>query len=181
MISQPLLYPSSTHRPNVYIMPVYNRVYAHESRPTGIGRVEMCQVFAVWICATCTNENGLHRGCVVQVICKGILHRWLCIFEELQRVCLHADLDKVLNLLEGMRGLDVHAFDGGFGVGVWIARGETLFVKRTEVQDQENEAVFPAVVGNGELWESGCAVSATPVACGTRRSTRTCTCPGRRR
>ena len=120
----------------------------------------MCQVLAVGICAAGADEDSFYGGGVAQVVCEGVLHGGLCVFEELERVRLYADLDEVLDLLEGVRGLDVHAFDGGVGVGVWIAGCETLLVECAEVQDQEDEAVFAAIVGDGELWESGGAVSA---------------------
>lgn len=95
----------------------------------------MLQVLTVGVCPSGAYEYGFHGGSVVQVVCEGGLHR-LCVFKQLQRVCLYADFDKVLDLLEGMWGLDVDTFDGGFGAGIWFRRCETLPVEGAEVQDQ---------------------------------------------
>ena len=116
--------------------------------------VEVLQVLAMGVGPSGADEDGLDGGCVVQVVCESGLHR-LCVFKQLQRVCLHAGLHKVLHFLKRMWGLDVDAFDCGFRAGVWLRRREAFSVEGAEVQDQQDEAVFAAIVGDGELGKPG--------------------------
>jgi hypothetical protein len=129
-------------------VPVYDGVYAHEGRPARVRGVEMCKVLAVRVRPPGAHEDGLDRGCVVQVVGEGGLHG-LRILKQLQRVCLDRDFDKVLDLLERVRRLDVDAFDSGLGVGVWAGGGEAFAVESAEIQDEEDETVLAAVVGEG--------------------------------
>jgi hypothetical protein len=47
--------------------------------------------------------------------------------------------------------LYVDALDGRLGVGVRVRRGKALLVEGTQVENQEDETVLAAIVGEREL------------------------------
>lgn len=124
-------------------MPVYDRMYTHEARPTMIRGIEMLQVFTMWVCAAGADEYGLDGRIVAQVRFECYLHG-TAVGGESKAIGMARLGDKLLDFRERMRGLDVHSLDGLRKRG---SGGHAATVKGTEVQDEENEAVFAAVVG----------------------------------
>lgn len=100
-----------THSPNLDVVPVNDGVYAHEAGPTVIRGVEVCQMLAVGVRPPSANEYRLHEGMVVQVRLECCLHRRIVCCES-QAVGMAGLGDKVLDLRERMRGLDIDRLDG---------------------------------------------------------------------
>jgi hypothetical protein len=63
-----------THSPDINVVPVYNRMYAHEGRPAMVSGIEMCQMLAMRICSPCPYEDALDLGSIMEVVCKCSLH-----------------------------------------------------------------------------------------------------------
>lgn len=134
-----------THSPDIYVMPIYDGMYAHKLGPARIGGIKMCQVLAMWICPTSTDKYGLYRRCVAEVICERSLHGF-CILEQGEGVCSHTARNEFFNFCEGMWGLDVHALDGSGSIRVRSGAGQVFLVESAEIQYKKDEAVLAAVV-----------------------------------
>jgi hypothetical protein len=112
--------------------------------------IEMRQPGPMRIRPARAHENGLDLREVVQILLERRLHA-LGVARHRERVGLLRFADKGLDLLEWVRGHDVHGLDGR-GVG---AVEECLRREDVEIEDQEDKAVFSAVVGEGEFGEAG--------------------------
>lgn len=94
------------------------------------------------VCAPGADEDGFDMRVVVEVGGEGDAHGRVCVAIEGEVVMLRGGCDEVVNEGEGVAWVDVDTREGGGEV--WV-RGE-----EGEVEDQEDEAVFAAVVGEGE-------------------------------
>ena len=61
-------------RPDVRVMPVENRVDAHEVRPAGRGRIEVREFGPVWVRPPRPHEDGLDLRVVLQVGAERFTH-----------------------------------------------------------------------------------------------------------
>lgn len=128
-------------------------MYAHEFGPSMICRVKVFEMLAVRIGPPRADEDGFHLWGIMQVVCEGSLHRFR-IFQQTEGVEFDTGLDKVFHLLEGVLRLYVDALDGCIGAGVGVGGGEAFLMESAKVENQENEAVFAAIVCKGKFGES---------------------------
>lgn len=142
----------NTHRPNLSIPPIQQRIHPHNPRPIPVRRTKVLQKLAVRIGPPGAHEHGAHRRPVADVRLERGAHR--------QRVALEVEVvgargrgDEGLDLREGVGRRDVDCLealrrgDGGGGFGRWRGRGG----EAGEDEEEEDEAVFAAVVGEGDL------------------------------
>lgn len=93
------------------------------------------------------NEDGLYAVIVCQVVGKCLAHGGLRVARECEVVCGRGGHDEVVDCREGEPRRDI---DGGQG-----RRKGRVGVEEGEQKDEQEEAVFSAVVGEGEGWETG--------------------------
>ena len=140
-------------RPNLSIMPINDGMHAHKIRPATIGAIEVRQLGTVGIGAARPDKDGLHPGIDKQIVFKGGFDccpgRVRRILHHVKMVGARGPLDEFLDVEEGVWGQGVDGRNGGqtavFGGRVRVQTGEE--------EDEEDEAVFSAVVGEGEFGE----------------------------
>lgn len=97
------------------------------------------------------DEDGLHRGLIPQVLGEGGFHRF-GVARKVEVVGARGGGDEGLDFGEGVRGDDVDGLDAW---GRWRGR---VCVEGGEEEDEEDETVFAAVVGEGEFGEAAVVV-----------------------
>lgn len=185
------LYMPATHRPDLGVVPVDDRVHAHKGGPVAVGRVEVGQGGAVGVGPAGADEDGPEAGPVAQVGVEGGAHGQ-GVAAQVEVVGVGGALDEGVDLGERVRRHDIDGLQGGRegprrraahggrrrggvgrdlggqavgdggGVGWGVRRegrrevGWRLEVPREagEDQDEQDEAVLAAVVGEGELLDA---------------------------
>lgn len=126
----------------------------HKLGPAMVRGVKVGEKLPVGICSPRSHEDCLDGGVVVEVLGKGLLHG-LCIFDQRKRVRLGRLRDELFDFGKGMWCLNVDALEGCEAVTVGAGGGQLLgqafSVKGAEIEDEEDEAVFAAIVGQREL------------------------------
>ena len=89
------------------VVPVYNRMNSHKSRPPRICRIEMCQLGAVRIRPPGAHKDGLYTGPIGQVLPESLLHGH-GVLQHLQVVITRRGCDEVVDFLKWMRGDNVY-------------------------------------------------------------------------
>ena len=125
--------------PNLVVAPVDDGMDAHERRPAVIGGVEMGQQRAVRVGAARADENGLDVGLQGEVVGEGGAHGGADEGGEGEVVVVRGGGDEGVDGGEGVRRHDVDGLEGG--------REGWMCVQGSEVENEEDEAVFAAVVG----------------------------------
>ena len=125
--------------PYLRVMPINHRMYPHERRPAPIRRIEMRQLAPVRIRASCTHEDGFDFRLHGQVIRKRGFHALAREMGEGEMVGDGRGGDERVDFREGVRRDDVDGLEAGWEIRVVCEGGE--------VDDQEDETVFAAVVG----------------------------------
>lgn len=125
--------------PDLRIMPINHGMDPHERQPAPIRGVEMRQLPAMRIRSSRSHEYGLHVRSDIEVVGKGGFHARAGEVCKGQVVGGGRGGDEGVDFREGVRGDDVDGLETGREVGVGMESGE--------VDDQEDQAVFAAVVG----------------------------------
>lgn len=101
---------------------------------------------------SCADEDGLNLGMVLEVRCKGLSHGLVVLLER-EVVFLGRVMDKGRYCREGVGCDDVNSLKsrgeavGGGGLG-------GVGVEGCEVEDEQDETVFAAVVAEGKVVEA---------------------------
>ena len=139
--------------PDLGIMPVNNGMDANEIGPSAVRRIEVGEVGAVGIRAAGSDKDSPDSGVQGEVVIEGVPEGGAGrVGGELidgEMVCFRGPADKVFDVREGVRRQGV---DGGDG-GEPACCGGRVRVEACEEEDEEDEAVFAAVVGEGEFGE----------------------------
>lgn len=136
-----------THRPHLPIPPLNDRMHAHKTGPATIGALKTTQPASVRIGPPGADEDGLDTVVMHQVVGKCLAHGGVRVAREREVVCGRGGRDEVVDRREGERRRDI---DGGQG-----GRKGRVGVEEGEQKDEQEEAVFSAVVGEGEGRETG--------------------------
>ena len=139
---------------------------AHKIRPAAVGAVEEGQLRAVRVRAPGADEDGLDVRLVGEVGGEGVAERdgrGVDVGGEVEVVAAGGGGDKGRHAGERVGGPGVDGGDGGRERLCWRfspverAGAAEVGVEGGEVEDEEDEAVFAAVVGEGEGAEAtGC-------------------------
>lgn len=133
-------------RPHLRVPPVNHGMHPHETRPPAVRLIESCQAPAVWVGAPRADEDGANGGVVGEVVREGQAHGGVVVVLQGEAVVRGRGGDESINGGEGVSGGDVNCGEEGGEVRVGGEEGE--------VEDQKDEAVFAAVVGEGEGGET---------------------------
>ena len=127
-------------------MPLQYRMTPHKLRPTPVRPIEITQFAAMRIRPPGSDKYRLHARILLQINGKPQSHRRVLYAREGKMVVFGRGGDEGFDAAEGVHGRDV---DGG------EKRGEVgVMGQEREIEDQEDEAVFTAIVGEGERWEA---------------------------
>lgn len=65
----------------IRIMPINHRMYPHKRRPAPIRGIEECELRAVWIRASGSDEDCLNGGCICEIGGEGFAHGFVVLRE----------------------------------------------------------------------------------------------------
>jgi len=154
--------------PYLRVMPINNRMDPHERRPAPIRGIEMRQLPAVRIRPSRSDKYGLDLRLHCQVIGEGGFHALAGEVCEGEVVREGRGGDECGDFGEGVWRDDVDGFEMGWEI--WVVR------EGCEVDYEEDEAVFAAVIGQREGWETYGYLSRASRT--TSRAIRVCACTG---
>jgi hypothetical protein len=140
-------------RPDLLEAPVDDGVHAHKVRPAAVGAVEEGQVLAVRVRAARADEDGLDVPVLGEVEGKGVAEGdglGVDVRRQREVVAARRGGDEGGHGGEGVGGPRVDGGDGGGErVGFSAVEAREVGVQGGEVEDQEDEAVFAAIVREG--------------------------------
>ena len=127
-------------------MPLQHRTHPHKRRPLPIRRAETAQLPTVRIRSPRSHQYRLDvcaRSPVLQVFSERFPHVFALHPEEIETVVGGRRGDKGVDLRKGILGDDVDRLEG-------CGERRRMRGEAGEVEEEEDEAVFSAVVGEGE-------------------------------
>ena len=141
--------------PHLRIPPFQHWMYTHEWRPAAIGGVKSAEVFSVWVRPARTHKDGADglawwRG---EIRREGLSHARFVAGGGGRLACEGETVARAGEVDEGVNGgewVGVRNVDRREGV-----REVGMLGEEREVEQEEDEAVFAAVVGEGEAVEAG--------------------------